>query len=243
MDRQIYDRMRDLEQAHWWFTARREILASEISRLPLPAKAEVLEVGCGTGGNLDMLSRFGRVRGIEPDSESRDYAAKRTGVAISPGALPDRLPDFGTAFDLVTAFDVVEHVDDDGGTVEALGRLLAPGGFLVTTVPAHQWMWSAHDEHHHHKRRYSLRAYRALFDAAGLRLRRATYFNCLLFPPIAAVRLLRIATGSKRGSDEAEVGAPLNRVLHGLFASEQVLLRHMNLPFGVSILAVADRAP
>ena len=241
MDRQIYDRMRAAEQSHWWFTARREILFSEISRLPLPRPAQVLEVGCGTGGNLEMLSRFGSVCAIEPDDESRLYAAERSGLNIQPGLLPAGLPAFAQAFDLVAAFDVVEHVEDDAGAVAALGRLLRPGGLVITTVPAHQWMWSAHDEHHHHKRRYSLAGYRALFQQAGLTLRRATYFNTLLFPPIAAVRVLRGVAGSKGGDDESQPPAVLNRLLHKTFAAEKTLLKVGDLPFGVSILAVAER--
>lgn len=240
MDRQIYDRMRAAEQSHWWFTARREILASQIARLRLPRPARILEVGCGTGGNLEMLSRFGSVCAIEPDDESRLYAAERSGLDIRRGLLPAGLPVFAEPFDLVAAFDVVEHVDDDVGAVAALGGLSRPGGLVITTVPAHQWMWSAHDEHHHHKRRYTLARYRALFKQAGLTLRRATYFNTLLFPPIAAVRVLRGVAGSK-GDDESQPPAVLNRLFHKIFAAEQALLKAGDMPFGVSILAVAER--
>jgi SAM-dependent methyltransferase len=189
-----------------------------------------------------MLSGFGRVTAIEPDDESRRYAADRTGLPILAGLLPNELPGFATPFDLIAAFDVVEHVPDDQGSLRALGDLLAPSGCLITTVPAYQWMWSSHDEHHHHKRRYTLGQYRAICEKGGLRIRRATYFNSLLFPLIAAVRLLRIFSGQTGGDDAAEVSQPLNRILHGLFASERTLLRHTDLRFGVSILVIADRA-
>ncbi|HEY0649325.1 class I SAM-dependent methyltransferase [Phenylobacterium sp.] len=241
MERQIYDRMRVLEQTHWWFTARREILAAEIARLPLPRPARILEAGCGTGGNLELLKTFGDVRAIEPDAESRAYAAERSGVTVDGGLLPDGLPDLGGPFDLVTAFDVVEHVDDDAGAVAALGRLLKPGGFLVTTVPAHAWMWSQHDVQHHHKRRYTRPAYRRLFEAAGLKVRRATYFNSVLFPPIAAVRLAKSAARIKGGDDEAMPPAPLNGLLRHLFGAEKAILRATDIPFGVSILLIAER--
>lgn len=241
MERQIYDRMRVLEQTHWWFTARREILASEIGRLPLPRPARILEVGCGPGGNLDLLKGFGEVTAIEPDEESRIYAAERTGVSVHGGLLPHGLPDLGGPFDLVAAFDVIEHVDDDGGSVAALGARLKPGGFMISTVPAYAWLWSEHDAHHHHKRRYRLADFRGLFEAAGLKVRRASHFNSVLFPPIAAVRLAKSAVGIKGGNDEALPPPALNGVLRRLFASEKALLRMTDLPFGVSILVIAER--
>ena len=241
MERETYDRMRVLEQTHWWFTARREILAAEIGRLPLPPRPRILEVGCGPGGNLDLLKRFGEVRAIEPDAESRAYAAERSGVTVEGGLLPDGLPDLGGPFDLIAAFDVVEHVDDDAGAVAALAARLKPGGFLVTTVPAYAWLWSEHDAKHHHKRRYTRPAYRRLFDRAGLKVRRATYFNTVLFPPIAAVRLAKAAARSRGGDDERLPPPALNSLLRGLFAAEASILRALDLPFGVSILLIAER--
>ena len=241
MERDTYARMRALEQTHWWFAARRQILAAEIARLSLPASARILEVGCGPGGNLAMLSGFGAVQALEPDPESRAHAAERSGLSIHAGLLPDGLPDLGAPFDLVAAFDVVEHVEDDAGAVAALAGLVKPGGFLVTTVPACPWMWSEHDVQHHHKRRYGLPAYRRLFEAAGLRVRRATHFNTVLFPPIAAARLAKTLTGRRGGSDDSEPPEALNGLLRRLFAFETRLLRHVDLPFGVSILLIAER--
>jgi SAM-dependent methyltransferase len=240
MERAIYDQMRVLQEDHWWFAARREILASEIARLPIPKPAQILEAGCGPGGNLAMLQRFGEVCAIEPDEASRTYAAERNGVEVRGGFLPQTAPDFGKAFDLVACFDVIEHVPDDAGAVARLAEYLKPGGFMVTTVPAYAWMWSDHDAAHHHKRRYALPTYRRLFEGAGLKVRRASHFNSVLFPPIAAVRLAKNATG-RTGGDEAMPPAPLNAVLKGLFGLERALLRLGDLPFGVSILLIAEK--
>jgi SAM-dependent methyltransferase len=240
MERAIYDQMRVLQQDHWWFAARREILSAEIARLPLPRPAQILEAGCGPGGNLEMLKRFGEVVAIEPDEESRAYAAEHFGVEVRAGLLPASTPDFGKAFDLVAAFDVIEHVPDDAGAVVALAGLLKPGGFMITTVPAYAWMWSDHDAAHHHKRRYGLAAYRRMFENAGLSVRRASHFNTLLFPPIAAVRLAKNAAGLT-GGDEAMPARPLNGILKTVFGMERALLAATDLPFGVSILLIAQR--
>ncbi len=240
MDRQVYDTMRRVERDHWWFAARRRILADRIAALALPPEAQILEVGCGTGGNLEMLSKFGQVRAIEPDAESRAYAA-RGGIEVQDGLLPGGLPPFESGFDLVAAFDVIEHVDDDLASVAALSRLLKPGGYFIATVPANAWMWSRHDELHHHKRRYALPAFRDLFAQAGLTVEKATHFNTLLFPPIAAVRLAKAAMGDTAGGDDAMPGRGLNAILREVFAIETGLLGAMDLPFGVSILLVARR--
>lgn len=241
MERHTYDRMRALEQTHWWYAARRQILAGEIARLPLPADARIVEVGCGAGGNLELLSGFGRVQAVEPDPDSRAYAQARSGLTIQGGLLPDGLPDLGELFDLVAAFDVVEHVDDDAGAIAALAGQLKPGGFLVTTVPAGAWLWSDHDAQHHHKRRYRMADYRVLFEAAGLSVRRASHFNTVLFPMIAAARLAKALTGLGAADEDAHPPAALNGLLRRLFAVEKHLLKAITLPFGVSILLIAER--
>lgn len=239
MERSVYDNMRKIEQDHWWFRARREILGDQLERLNLGPDARILEVGCGTGGNLTMLARYGHVTGVEPDTESREYAMEHTGVEVLPGFLPGPLPEFGGQFDLIAAFDVIEHLDRDRDSLIALQGLLKPGGRMITTVPAHPWMWSEHDAVHHHKRRYRKAEYLDLFAAAGLRLVKATYFNSLLFPPIAAVRLAKRGGGG--GGDDAIPGAAVNKLLTSVFSFEKHLLRLGNLPFGVSLLVAAEK--
>jgi SAM-dependent methyltransferase len=241
MDRQVYDRMRLIEADHWWFRGRRRILAGLIADLGLPNGARILEVGCGTGGNLAMLSGFGQVVGLEPDADSRAYAGEKTGVCVKGGALPDDLPFAPDSFDLVCAFDVIEHVEGDAAALAALAGLAKPGGRVAATVPAHPWMWSRHDELHHHKRRYTLSGFRRLVEGAGLEVERASYFNTLLFAPIAAVRLAKLLTGARSADDDSAPPGPANDFLGAVFGSESAWLKRAPLPFGVSIALIARR--
>ncbi|MGH6956208.1 MAG: class I SAM-dependent methyltransferase [Caulobacteraceae bacterium] len=241
MDRAAYDRMRVLQETHWWFRGRRRILAALIGDLRLPKPARILEAGCGPGGNLSMLGRFGSVTALEPDEASRAYAAEHFGVKVEGGLLPDGLPFEAESFDLVCAFDVIEHVEEDAASVAALARLIRPGGYFAATVPAQPWMWSRHDELHHHKRRYRMAPFRGLFEAAGLGIVKVSYFNAALFPLIAGVRALKMATGSTSADDDAMPPAPLNDALAVLFGAEALWLRRAAFPTGVSIVLIARK--
>lgn len=240
MERVIYDRIRELETGHWWFVARRKVLDRLIRRLAPPVGATILEVGCGAGGNIPVLQPYGSVTALEPDADSRAYVAERFGIPVDGGLLPDGLPYAPASFDLICAFDVIEHVDDDAGSVAALGALLKDGGALLTTVPAYQWMWSHHDAQHHHKRRYTLGRYRKLFEQAGLTVETAGYFNTLLFPIAAAQRLVKRLLGDQ-SADDAMPPAWLNRTLTAIFALEAGPASAGALPFGVSIALIARK--
>jgi SAM-dependent methyltransferase len=238
MERAVFDRMAEHDQVHWWYVARRHILSDLIEReIRLPDQARLLEIGCGTGHNLDMLGRFGRLDAIELDPEARTLASHRLGRPVADAALPELpgVPD--RSYDLIALLDVLEHVDGDEAALRSIGGKLAPGGRILVTVPAYQWMWSAHDEVHHHKRRYSRRQLRSVAEAAGLRVERIGYFNSLLFPLAAAVRLAGKLVG-KDESDDKLPPAPLNRLFRGIFGLERHLVGRVRLPAGVSLFAI-----
>jgi SAM-dependent methyltransferase len=234
MDPSAYREMADTEGRHWWFTGRRAILQSLISRLKLPRSARIVEIGCGTGGNLDMLAAFGRVSAMEADDGARAIALEKTGgrFEIRAGRCPGDIPFPRRSFDLVCLFDVLEHIEEDVATLQAIGALLASGGHALLTVPAYRWLWSAHDEFLHHKRRYTASELRRKIGAAGgLRVSELSYFNTLLFPLAAAARLLKV-------NGTAVPAPPINRLFHAVFSAERFLVGRLPLPFGVSLVAV-----
>lgn len=228
-----YREMADIEGCHWWFAGRRRILASLIARLEVGKPARILEIGCGTGGNLEMLSRFGEVAAMEADADARAIAKEKTGgrFDIRAGRCPDAIPFPAGAFDLVCLFDVLEHIDEDVATLRAVRALLAPGGQALVTVPAYRWLWSAHDEFLHHKRRYTAREMKAKAREAGFAIPVLSYFNTLLFPLAAAARFFKL-------SGAAVPPRPMNRLFHAAFGAERFLVGRLPLPFGVSLLAV-----
>lgn len=242
MERAVYDRMAEIDAEHWWFAARRSIIAALIERKALPNGAgRILEVGCGTGSSLTMLQRYGKVEAIEPDAPARSLASARSGIRVKGGLLPDGVKLKDGAYDLVLMLDVLEHIPDDLGTLEALRAKLAPGGRLMVTVPAMPWLWSAHDVAHHHQRRYTARALEEVFRRAGYRIRYRSYFNTILFPLIVAARAAGKLTG-REGGDDAMPPRPVNALLQGLFGLERHLLGRASLPFGVSLALVAENA-
>lgn len=241
MERAVFDRMAELDQHHWWFTARRRILSSVIRRIVRPPKgARILELGCGTGHNLDMLGGFGRVEASELDDHARGLAAKRLGCPVEEVALPDLGKFPAASYDLIALLDVLEHVPDDRGSLAAIFTRLKPGGALLLTVPANPWMWSAHDVAHHHHRRYRKSEIAALASAAGYEIDLLSPFNMMLFPLIAAVRLINKTRGHD-SADDALPARPVNRMLDTMFGAEAGLIGRLPFPFGVSLVAVLRR--
>jgi len=188
-----------------------------------------------------MLAEFGDVAAFELDDEARDIARHKLPIDIKPGILPEGIPFAPESFDIIAAFDVIEHVEKD---VESLNRLkehLAPGGRLVMTVPALPWLWSRHDETHHHYRRYTRRHLEETLRQAGLTPVRISYFNTLLFPLIAGIRLLKKMAGRRDSDDDAMPGRLINETLKRIFGLESSLVPAVDLPIGVSLLAIAER--
>ncbi len=241
MERAVFDRMKELEAKHWWFVARRQVIAALIDRHLDRKAVRILEAGCGSGGNLQMLAQFGQVDAFEYDAPAREAAKAKSGLDIRFGALPGDLPFDDRRYHLIGLFDVLEHVEADTASLAALGGRLAEGGRILVTVPAFPFLWSRHDERHHHFRRYTRSSLTAVAQQAGLKVTYSSYFNTLLFPAGVLTRWLKRLTGSET-PDDAMPPAWLNRVLTRVFGLEHRLVARMPMPVGLSLAAVLEKA-
>ncbi len=245
MRESFYDEYFRLEDRHWWFVGRRQIILAVLAAHldPMPAgDRRILDMGCGTGASLRHLRRFGGVDGVDVDERAVGFCRARGEDRVQL-LESDVLPFPDDSFDLLTALDVLEHIDDDRGALREIGRVLRPGGMLLATVPAYGWMWGPQDEISHHFRRYGTADLRRKIIESGLELQRISHFNSILFPAIALVRVVRRlgpTPGEVRSDFELTKEGRVNSMLARVLSSEAGWLRRRrNLPVGVSIMALA----
>ena len=236
-----------LEQWHWWFRGRQRILEEVLSRCLTGGSAlAIASLGCGPAEGLRWLEPFargGRVVGVDAERGHARRPGRRIEYVIGR---VETSPFASGSFDAVVALDVLEHLDDDVAGLREAARLVRPSGWLFVTVPALPSLWGSQDTVSHHRRRYTRSGLLELFERARLPAPRATYFNSLLFPPIAAVRWTRRALGlaerSRSDFDDARPGL-LNDLLATVFAAERHLVPRVRLPLGVSLLAASRIEP
>lgn len=240
MDRDYELQTHQAEDRHWWYRGRRVVLERVIDDLRLPARARILDAGCGSGRNMIELARHGTVTGIELSHTSVALARERGVGEVIEGSVLE-MPFEAGSFELAASLDVIEHLEDDIGALRELRRVVAPGGSLLVTVPAYQWLWSGHDEVNHHFRRYTRRSLQRAGEQAGWQQVRTTYFNSLLLP---AAILLRVLDRFSRKTTESSLDlwvppAPLNWLLERPLQMEAALIgRGGRIPAGLSLLAV-----
>jgi SAM-dependent methyltransferase len=246
MQSHTYAIMREVEDAHWWYVGRRRIISSFVKRICEELRAEgnteprILDIGCGTGGNLETLSSFGKAEGVDISREALDFCRARGLDNVREGAA-ETLPYAGDSFDLVTALDVVEHLDDDVAGLREMRRVLRPSGRLLVFVPAFMFLWGVQDDVSHHRRRYTLPELRRKLEQAGMKVERASYANITFFGPILVGRLFMRLTGLRPASENNINMGALNGFLGRVFGSESRWLNKGKLPFGVSIICTARR--
>lgn len=241
MERQAFALLARAEADHWWFRGRREFVAALLERLGLPPEANLLDAGCGSGGNLALLARFGRVYGFEYDHEALAAAAVLGIGRVEHGWLPDGVPlTDAPRFDVIGLFDVLEHLSQPVESLRALASRLTPGGAIVITVPALPFLWGPHDVAHQHVRRYTRRVLREQAARAGLRLEYVTHTNLLLLPLAIIQRLRERLFGYH--PDDLMPSPLVNRLLLTVWRQERWWIPHRSLPVGLSLMAIARRA-
>ncbi len=241
MDRDYEQQTHQAEDRHWWYRGRRTVREGAIARLGLPQPARILDAGCGSGRNMVELARLGTVTGVELSDTSVALARARGVGEVIAGSVME-MPFAGDSFDLAVSLDVIEHLEDDLGALRELRRVIAPGGALLVTVPAYQWLRSGHDEINHHHRRYTRRTLQRVAEQAGWHQLRTTYFNSLLLPAAIVLRVLDRVNRARTTESSLDLWvppAPLNWLLERPLALEAALIaRGGRIPAGLSLLAV-----
>lgn len=246
MEAQVYKQIQQIEHDHWWYVARRKIIFDWVVRRARALdRPRILDIGCGTGFNIEHLRSLGfsRVVGLDLSSDALAFCHSRQLPALVQGDAT-RAPFRDGSFDMILALDLIEHVEDDVTAMRGLSRLLKPGGVLVIFTPAFQFLWGHQDEVSHHFRRYTAGELRSKIEDAGMQVEKLSYANTFLMPMVWAGRLVHKLRGVK---DEAGMSENSmhpdwsNGVLQAIFAAERPLLRVMNLPFGVSLLTLAAK--
>src|SRR5258706_3495592 len=249
MQQHTYAIMRRVEESHWWFFGRRQIIRSFLQRIfgDLTASAKegdstlkILDVGCGTGANLEMLSEFGVAEGVDVSPEALSFCQARGLEKVKLGAA-EALPYDENSFDLATGLDVVEHLDDDLAGLKEMRRVLRPGGRALLFVPAFMFLWGVQDDISNHRRRYTLPEMTQRLKEAGLTVERGSYANITCFVQILIGRLLMRLTGLRPASENNITIGALNGLLGRVLGAENWWLRRLSFPFGVSIVCVAKK--
>jgi len=244
MQQHTYAIMDEVEGSHWWFVGRRAILESFLkpicsSLITHHSSLRILDVGCGTGANIEMLSQYGDAEGVDVSDDALEFC-RRKGLKVQKG-LAETLPYEDESFELTTALDVVEHLDDDIAGLKEMFRVTKRGGYSLIFVPAFMWLWGVQDDISNHRIRYTKRQIVERLETAGYTVERATYANWTFFAPILAGRTIMKLTGIKPESENNITISGLNGLFGKLFGSERFWLKHFNFPLGVSIVVVAKK--
>jgi ubiquinone/menaquinone biosynthesis C-methylase UbiE len=246
MDQQYFKEYYHLERVNWWFTVRRKILRERINHLlNKPSGIHSLNIGAATGTTSDMLTEFGEVMSVEYDAECCNFTKTFLSTPLIQGSITE-LPFANNSYDLVCAFDVIEHVEDDNKAVAEMMRVCKPGGHIAITVPAYAFLWGKHDVINQHFRRYTKTVLMNLLHDHKGKVIYSTYFNSILFVPISIFRLLANLIEKIKGpqketleSDHAVFGTQgfFNKLLAGIFSIDYYLLKMgLRFPAGVSII-------
>ena len=241
----------EMERRHFWHIGRRELIAAMLQRAygDRLSGLSMIEVGCGNGSVLEFLKNIGvQIDGVDLFAEALRFCARRVDVPLyQADALRMPFPD--QRYEVVGLFDVIEHITDDEGVLKEMHRICKSGGRIVITVPAVKWLWSYFDEHSGHKRRYAKGELRGKLERAGFVVETMTFYMFFLLPVVAAFRLLKNVAASRKtqdgdlwGSAEVKTIPFVNGAFLAALRLERLIVKHVGLPVGASLLAVARKA-
>jgi SAM-dependent methyltransferase len=238
MKTEMYEVHKLNQQDNWWFKARKEIVHSIIDKYIQGTNNNILEVGAGYGIMTEMLKEYGTVTAIEPYPDAAKYLGKALGIKTHKGTLDT----FKTKekYNIVAMFDVLEHIEEEGEAYIHLHEVLEDKGLLILTVPAYKFLWSEHDKLNNHYRRYSMQDLTFWINIVHdwFTVKKLTYFNTLLFP---LALLDKLWFSKNKQSSALNPSKLVNTILYNIFKLEKILLSYINLPFGVSILLIAEK--
>jgi SAM-dependent methyltransferase len=234
-----------MEQGYWWHVGRRHLVEHTLlKRFGDAGGLRICDVGCGTGANLELLGRFGTAVGVEPEGPGLERCRAR-GLGDDAVVAGDAcaLPFDDESFDLVTSFDVLEHIEDDSLALRELARVLRPNGYLLVTVPAYRFLWSIHDESLGHRRRYMASELHSKLNTAGFAVIKRSYAVSFTLPGILGYRIAQglFPSLASRGASYVDVPPLVNRALAASIKLESRLLDAFDLPVGTSIFAFARK--
>jgi len=245
MEPEEYESIYRLEESHWWYRGMREMALALLDRyLPQRDKLTVLDAGCGTGGMMGALGKYGWVYGLDFSLLALGFCRKRS-IRSAVRASVTHIPYPSERFDLATSFEVLYHagVGNDVQALKEIHRVLRPGGYFLLRLPAFEFLRGAHDQMVHTRHRYTAGEVGEKLAATGFEVVRLSYANSLLFPVAAASRLAeRISRRAGTAQSDVQEASPLvNRALLGVLRAESVVLRTIDLPVGLSVLALARK--
>ena len=244
MDGEAYKEMIELQEKHWWFVARRDVIQSFMKlQMKESSTSKVLEIGCGVGGNVDLLSQSGNYLGIDMHSPAIDYCSEKFPQFDFQCTRVEDIPqEFSSnKFDSIYILDVLEHIDEQLAILKSTQNYLTQNGKILLTVPAFEFLWSPHDDFVHHVRRYTKNGLKETLEEAGYKVERISYFNSILFP-LALIQRLSMRLLDKKLSTHLSTPPPVvNRFFQFIFAQEAWILKHINLPVGLSVIAVVSK--
>ena len=236
-----YPILYQVEDTHWWYVGRRRIIQSLVEKIYTTLKIQrILDVGCGTGANLKMLAAYGKAEGVDISPQAVDFCHERGLDSVKLGAI-EQLPYENDSFELVTALDVIEHLDDDIAGLREMRRVLRPDGRILVFVPAFMFLWGVQDDVSNHRRRYTLPSLLKAVEEAGFSVEWSSYANISFFLPVLVVRSVMRWLGLRADTEYGINISLMNGPFSSLFAAERLIFKHGRLPFGVSAVCIARR--